>query len=186
MSAKPKTTRRAPRSWMITALLASLAVAYVAFIFGPAQLEISSLRGRVNERRQHILQASGLVVPIEYATQQLAKTKQVGTKWRESAPTASELSAFIASLSAEAKSAGAAIEQFIPHAGNDMQAIAQHGLTVHFQGDFRSTFDFIRRIEQMAPTVWLPSLRLNRDQNADVLRGELNLTIFVDRADSSD
>jgi len=187
MSAKPKATGRAPRSWMITALLASLAVAYVAFVFGPAQVEISSLRGRLNERRQHILQASGLVVPIEYATQQLAKTRLVGTQWRESAPNPTELSACFASLSAQAKASEVAIEQFNPQIAADMQVLAQHGLTVHFRGDFPQIFDFVRRIEELPAVVWLPSLRVTRDELANsALRGELNLTIFVDRTDSAD
>ena len=102
MSAPPKTTeRRAPRSWMITALLASLAVSYVAFVFGPAQAQITALRGRLNERRQHILQASGLVLPVEQATQQLAKTRLISTHWQADAPNPAELSSCFASLTAD-------------------------------------------------------------------------------------
>jgi len=188
MSAPPKTTeRRAPRSWMITALLASLAVSYVAFVFGPAQAQITALRGRLNERRQHILQASGLVLPVEQATQQLAKTRLISTRWQADAPNPAELSSCFASLTAEAKAAGIAIERFDPQNSTEMQVVAQHGVTVHFHGTFPQFFDFLRRLEELPATVWLPSVRISADQqNGSTLRGELNLTIFVDRTDSAD
>jgi hypothetical protein len=68
-----------------------------------------------------------------------------------------------------------------------MQVLAQHRVTVHFHGTFKQVFDFIRRVEELPATVWLPSLRVSADQqNGSTLRGELNLTIFVDRTDSAD
>jgi len=188
MSVKAKATAaRAPRSWMITALLASLAVAYVTFVFVPAQAEITALRGRLNERRQHILQANGLVLPVEHAAEQLAKTRLIGTQWKAAAPNPAELSGCFASLTAEAKSAGVSIERFDPQNSTEMQVVAQHGVTVHFHGDFARVFDFLRRIEELPATVWLTSMKVSADQRtASPLRGELNLTIFVDRTDSAD
>jgi Tfp pilus assembly protein PilO len=187
MNPKPrKTERRAPRSWMITALLASLAVAYVAFVFVPAQAEISVLRSRLNERRQHILQASGLVLPVEHATQQLVKTRLISTSWREAAPNPAELSGCFASLTTQAKAAGIAIERFDPQNSTDMQVVSLHGVTVHFHGSFEQAFDFLRRIEELPATVWLPHLKISQEQSGPKLRGELNLTIFVDRTDSAD
>jgi Tfp pilus assembly protein PilO len=185
--AKLKTDRRAPRSWMITALLASLAVAYVVFVFGPAQAQISTLSARLSERHQHILQADGLVGPVEFATQQLAKTRLVSAAWREAAPSPTQLSACFASLSAQAKASGVSIEQFSPQAATDMQVLEQHGLTIHFHGEFPQIIDFVRRIEELPASIWIPNLRLTRDdQSGSSLRGEMNLTIFVDRSDSAD
>ena len=188
MTWKPKShERRAPRSWMITALLASLAVAYVTFVFVPAQAAITALRGRLNERRQHILQASGLVLPVAHAGEQLAKTRYISTEWRKAAPNPAELSTCFASLTAEAKAAGVSIERFDPQLATEMQVIAQHGVTVHFRGGFAQTFDFIRRIEELPASVWLPSLRLTSDPlSGSTLRGELIVTIFVDRTDSAE
>lgn len=188
MSTKNKTQdRRAPRSWLITALLASLAVAYVAFVFVPGQAEISTLRSQLNERRQHILQASSLVLPVENATAQLAKTRLVSLDWKRAAPSADELSECLGGLTNEAKAAGVVIEQFVPATATEMQVLAQQGVTIHLQGSFPQVFDFIRRIEELPATIWVPSLRLTADERGgSTLRGELNLTIFVDRKDSTD
>jgi Tfp pilus assembly protein PilO len=178
---------RAPRSWLITALLASLAVAYVAFIFVPAQASIGTLRGQLNERRQHILQAQSLVLPVAHASKQLTATKEVTDKWRSAAPNASELSANFALLTTEAKAAGVVIERFDPQTPAELQVLSQHAVNVHFHGPFADVFDFLRRIEELPATVWISNLRIGTDgESTATLRGELNLTIFVDRTGSSD
>ncbi len=188
MSTKAKTTGgKAPRSWLITALLASLAIAYVAFIFAPAQASIGSLRGQLNERRQHILQAQSLVLPIHHAETQLAATREVTDAWRVAAPDAAELSENFARLTAEAKASGVVIERFDPQTPAEMQVLSQHAVNVHFHGKFAAVFDFLRRIEELPATVWISQLRIGTDgETTATLRGELNLTIFVDRTGSSD
>jgi Tfp pilus assembly protein PilO len=187
MSAKKPVASRAPRSWLITALLASLAVAYVAFVFVPAQASISTLRGQLNERRQHILQAQGLAMPVAHTTAQLSRTKAVSAEWRANAPSHAEVSANLARLTSEAKSAGVAIERLDPLAPAELQVLSQHAVNVHFHGEFAHVFDFLRRIEELPGTVWITNLRLAADDKATaVLRGELNLTIFVDRTGSAD
>jgi len=188
MSAKqaPVTTR-APRSWLITALLASLAVAYVAFVFVPAQGKIGTLRGQLNERRQHILQAQGLVMPVAHAAGQLAKTRQVSDQWRSAAPSHAELSANFAQLTSEAKAAGVVIERLDPQPPAELKVLSQHAVNVQFHGEFAAAFDFLRRIEQLPATVWISNLRLaGDDSSSGTLHGELNLTIFVDRTGSTD
>jgi Tfp pilus assembly protein PilO len=188
MSTKGKPTNgKAPRSWLITALLASLAVAYVAFVFVPAQASIGSLRGQLNERRQHILQAQTLVLPVAHAEKQLAATREVTDAWRAAAPDAAELSLCFAQLSSEAKEAGVVIERFDPQAPAELQVVSQHTVNVQFHGKFSAVFDFLRRLEELPATVWVSHLRIGTDgQPTATLRGELNLTIFVDRTGSSD
>ncbi|MEX2175604.1 MAG: type 4a pilus biogenesis protein PilO [Pirellulaceae bacterium] len=187
---KPKKSTkatRAPRSWLITALLASLAVSYVAFVFVPAQVGISSLGSKLNERRQHILQADSLVLPVEHAARQLATTRQVSISWQDSAPNPGELATSMAQLSAEAKAAGVAIERFDPQPPSDLQVLSLHGVDVHLRGTFAQVFDFVRRVEQLPGTIWIPSIRFASEAEADsTLRCEMKLTIFVDRIDSAD
>jgi len=180
-------SRRAPRSWLITALLASLAVAYVTFVFVPAQAEISKLRGRLNERRQHILQAQGLVLPVEQMAKQVTKTRQISDQWRAAAPSHAELAETFARLTAEGKSAGVSLERLDPRPPDEMNVLSQHAVTVQFRGQFAQVFDFLGRVEQLPGTVWITNLRLSGGEGAQTaLQGELNMTIFVDRTGSAD
>jgi Tfp pilus assembly protein PilO len=188
MTAKATTAaNRAPRSWLITALLASLAVAYVAFVFVPAQASIAKLRGQLNERRQHILQAQGLILPVEQMVRHVVQTREVSDAWREATPNPSELSDTFAHLTVEAKAAGVHIERLDPLPPEELQMLAQHAVNVQFRGEFAQVFDFLRRIELLPGTIWVSNLRMAGDQaGSGTLHGELNLTIFVDRTGSTD
>jgi Tfp pilus assembly protein PilO len=187
MSQSPPSTRRAPRSWLITALLASLAVAHVTFVFVPAQADISKLRGRLNERRQHILQAQGLALPVEQMAKHVTKTRQVSDQWRSAAPSLNELSETFAELTSQAKAAGVSLERLDPQAPTEMKVLSQHAVTVQFRGGFAELFDFLGRVEKLPGTVWITNVRVSGGESAAAtLQGELNLTIFVDRTGSAD
>ena len=176
-----------PKSYLVTALLASAAVAYALFVFVPAQKKIVELRSTLNERRQHILQANSLVLPLDQASGQLAKTKLVTLEWQKEAPRPSTLAGHFARLSSEAEAAGVTIEKFDPQPAVEMKVLAQHAVVIQWKGDFAQSFDFIRRIEQLPGTVWLRQLRMTRsEQPRSPLQGELTLTIFVDRSDYAD
>jgi Tfp pilus assembly protein PilO len=178
---------RAPRSWMITALLASLAIAYVAFVFVPEQKRIGALQGELHERRQHILQAHSLALPVERAAEQLATTLAVSEAWRDEAPNSDEISHSVAKISSLAEKAGVAIERLDPQKPTELAALAQHEFVVQLRGRFPEMFEFVRHAEQMPGTVWISSLRLSSDQpTAPLVQGDLTLTIFTDYADSSD
>ncbi len=177
---------RAPRSWLITALLASLAVAYVAFVFVPAQAAIGKLRDQLNERRQHILQAQGLVLPVDHLARQVARTRQVSDGWQSAAPSHGELSATYARLTTEAKAAGIAIERLDPLAPAELQVLSLHAVTVQFRGRFAEVFEFLRRVEELPASIWISNLRIGGENSAATLQGEVNLTIFVDRTGSTD
>jgi Tfp pilus assembly protein PilO len=180
-------SRRAPRSWLITALLASLAIAYVAFVFVPEQQRISALQGELHERRQHILQAHSLTIPVERATEQLAKTHAISEAWRGESPDSDEISHALAKISSLADAAGVAIERLDPQKPLELEAIAQHEFVVHLRGRFPEMFEFVRHAEQLPGSVWISNLRLTSEpQTAPAVRGELTLTIFTDYANSSD
>jgi Tfp pilus assembly protein PilO len=183
--AKPQSGK--PRTWMITALLAALAVSYVIFIFLPMQRSIRTLRSELQEKRQHVLQGQSLTAPILRSRQQLAETKEVCLQWQAAAPSAGELAQHFARITQQAKAAAVTVGRFEPQPAVEMQMLSQHNVTVHFQGSFAQTFDFLARLEQLPGTVWFRDMRLTGgDEKQPGLQGELTLTIFVDRADYAD
>lgn len=187
MKKAPRVTpRRQPRTWMITGLLASIAVAYVAFIFVPGQKSISELQAQVQERHQQILQAQSLTRPIAMAKQRLSETREVGLQWRADAPRHTELITHFASLTQQAEAAGVKIERLDPLPAIELHLVAQQNVTLQFSGSFAAVFDLVRRLESLPGTVWIRNLRLSSNASTNVLKGELTLTIFVDRAGYSD
>ena len=172
-----------PKTWMITALLASLAVAYVIFVFIPCQRSISLLQSQVQERQQQILHAQSLARPLVQARERLGQTREVSRQWRDEAPRPTELISHLASLTRQAQAAGVAIERLDPLPAVELKVVAQQNVTLQFHGAFPQTFELLRRLESLPGTIWVRDLRLTAPNETDnQLHGELTLTIFVDRA----
>jgi Tfp pilus assembly protein PilO len=185
MKKRPKA--RKPKTWLITALLAAIAVAYVVFVFLPGQRSVSDLGAQVQERRQQILQAQSLARTVILARQRLTDTHEVSQRWRDEAPRQAELISHFASLTQQAEAAGVAIERLDPLPAVELNLVAQQSVTLQFRGQFAAVFELLRRLEALSGTLWIRDLRLTASGNADnVLKGELTLTIFVDRTDKSD
>jgi Tfp pilus assembly protein PilO len=172
-----------PQTWLVTGSLAAAAIAYVVFIFLPLQNSINKLRQRVQERRQQIMQAESLVGTVAQTHIRLAAAREVCQQWRAVAPRQAQLITHYASLSQQADEAGVAIDRVDPLPAVELNLIAQQNVTMQFHAPFSAVFDLIRRLESLPGTLWLRDLRLQASENDNTLRGELTLTIFVDRTD---
>lgn len=185
MKPKPKTKKtRMPKTWLTTALLAAGAVAYVVFVFLPFQRKIDALRSQVQERSQQIMQAQSLTGTLAQARLRLVAAHEVGQQWKSQAPKQSQLITHFASLTHEAEAAGVAIDRLDPLPAVEMNLVAQQNVTLQFHASFAAVFDLLDRLEALPGTMWVRDLRLQAGAASDsTLRGELTLTIFVDRAD---
>jgi Tfp pilus assembly protein PilO len=173
-----------PKTWLITGLLAAAAVAYVIFIFLPLQRSIDVLQDQVQERRQQIMQAQSLAGTVAQARVRLVTARDVGQQWRADAPRQAQLITHYASLTQQAEQAGVAIDRLDPLPALELNLIAQQNVTMQFHAPFAAVFDLVRRLEALPGTIWVRDLRLHANSETDnTLRGELTLTIFVDRAD---
>jgi Tfp pilus assembly protein PilO len=185
---KKKTLQRTktaqPKTWLITGLLAAGAIAYVVFVFLPLQRAIGGLRGQVQERRQQIMQAQSLAGTVAQSRLRLASAREVAAQWRADAPKRAQLITHFASLTKQADEAGVAIDRLDPLPAVELNLIAQQNVTMQFHAPFPAVFDLLARLEALPGTLWVRDLRLTANSETDnTLRGELTLTIFVDRTD---
>jgi Tfp pilus assembly protein PilO len=183
---KKSSTKKAgmPKTWLITGLLAAAAIGYVVFIFLPLQHSINALRGQVHERRQQIMQAQSLAGTVGQARARLVSAQEVSQQWRSDAPRQAQLITHYASLTQQAEEAGVAIDRLDPLPVVELNLISQQNVTMQFHGPFAAVFDLLLRLEALPGTIWVRDLKLNANNETDnTLRGELTLTIFVDRAD---
>ena len=181
---KRKTAK--PKSWLTTALLAAMALAYLFFVFLPGQHSIGELRAQVQERHQQIMQAQSITRTVALAKDRLAAAQQVGQQWRADAPHSSELISHFASITQQAEAAGVAIDRFDPLPAVELNLIGMQSVTLQFHAPFSPAFDLLTRLEKLPGTLWVRDLRLQGAAETDqALRGELTLTIFVDRSDYS-
>jgi Tfp pilus assembly protein PilO len=180
------TKKGKPQTWLITALLAAGAVAYVVFVFLPLQQMIETLRGQVQERRQQIMQAQSLAGTVAQARIRLTSAREVGDQWRGDAPKQAQLITHFAHLTKQAEEAGVAIDRLDPLPAVELNLVAQQNVTMQFHAPFSAVFDLLHRLEALPGTLWVRDLRLHAStEGSNTLRGELTLTIFVDRTDYS-
>jgi hypothetical protein len=114
----------------------------------------------------------------------LASAHEVSRAWRAQAPKQSQLITHFASLTQHAEEAGVAIDRIDPLPAVELNLVAQQNVTMQFHAPFAAVFDLLHRLEALPGTMWVRDLRLQAGSTDDsTLRGELTLTIFVDRAD---
>ena len=173
-----------PKTWLVTGLLAAAAVAYVVFIFLPLQHSINKLRQQVQERRQQIMQAQSLVGTVAQTRLRLTAAREVCQQWRAEAPRQAQLITHYASLTQQAEEAGVSITRLDPLPAVELNLIAQQNVTMQFHAPFSAVFNLMHRLESLPGTLWLRDGRLQAiTDNDTTLRGELTVTIFVDRTD---
>jgi Tfp pilus assembly protein PilO len=173
-----------PKTWLVTGLLAAAAVGYVVFIFLPLQHSSNKLRQQVQERTQQIMQAQSLVGTVAQTRLRLVAAREVCQQWRATAPRPAQIITHYASLSQQAEEAGVAIDRLDPLPAVELNLIAQQNVSMQFHAPFPAVFDLLHRLEALPGTLWVRDLRLQAvTDNDNTLRGELTLTIFVDRTD---
>jgi Tfp pilus assembly protein PilO len=173
-----------PKTWLITGLLGALAVAYLVLGFMPAQRRIRELRGQVEERRQQIVQFQSMVRAVQHARQRLSQAEEICQRWRSQSPRPTQIAAQLAQITHVAEAAAVAIDRLDPQPTVELNLLAQQHVTLQFHGPFPAVFDWLQRLETLPGTLWIRDLKLHVPAEHDTTpRGELTLTIFVDRSD---
>jgi Tfp pilus assembly protein PilO len=119
--------------------------------------------------------------------QELEKTDAVATQWEKTAPGKRDIPALFGKINALAKDAGLTISRFDPQPFLVYEKLQETPITIVCSGTFAEIFGFLRLIEGLPATIWVESIRLEKDsQNAKDVRCELNLAVFSNNQQSSD
>ena len=186
MTTKKFSSRSLP-SWLVTGVVASLAVVYVLFVFLPAQRKASALKLKKYELMQYVANRLKTSDKIEQARQRKLQVEQVTRAWREHAPQVGELGRLLSAITQQARQAGVMLQRFDPQPQTPLQFISQQPIQVALEGDFAQVFDFLQRVETMPHRVWVSNLTLSSTtEDGKTLRAEMTLTIFADLAENSE
>ena len=182
-----KTTKnRTPPSWLVTGIVATLAVLYTLFIFLPAQRKATALNSKKYELMQYVANRLKTNEKIEQARERQTQVEQVSASWQQHAPNANEVGRMLSGITLQARQAGVTLQRFDPQPQVPLQTISQQPISVALEGDFAQIFDFLHRLETMPHRVWISNLTLSTStEDAQTLRAEMTLTIFVDLAENS-
>ena len=190
---KTKANQRSLPSWLVTGVVATLAVLYTLFVFLPTQHKMAALKSKKYELMQYVANRSKTNEKITQARERQNEVEKVSLAWKQNAPDVSEIGRTLSSITQQARQAGVTLQRFDPEPQVRMQAIAQQPIAVALEGDFAQVFDFLHRVETLPHRVWISHLTLSpanagngaTGEAAQTLRVEMTLTIFVDLDENS-
>ncbi|WP_425613868.1 type 4a pilus biogenesis protein PilO [Anatilimnocola sp. NA78] len=177
---------RSMPSWLVTGVVAVLAVLYTMFVFLPAQKKARVLKSKKYELMQYVANQTKMSDKIEKALLRQREIEVTTASWRQHAPRASEVGRNLSAITQQARAAEVTIQRFDPQPLVSLKSVAQQPITVALEGNFQQVFDFLHRVESMPHRVWITNLSLSSSsEDAQTLRAEMTLTIFADLAENS-
>lgn len=185
MAPRPKPPPKS-KNWIVTSFLAAGALTYIFGLFVPKQEAIAQARARVREMQQEIIQSARLQSVIHQMQEELADTRQSAQEWRDTAPSARQLGELFGQITRHANEAGVSIQRFTPRPVLDLNLLHEIPVTLAVEGEFRSIFDLVRRLETLPGAVWIERIQMQPADGSQRLQCELALAIFADQAGNSD
>jgi len=174
------------RSWIITTVLAAVALAYAFLVFLPGQKAIGKLRLELQEKQQFIAQSQMVAASVEDTKKRLDDTRQFAKDWQESAPGESELSLLFGQIADAAKQSSVRTVRFDPQPVKKMDTIWKISVALGVEGSFSQVMELFRRIETLPVTIWVEDVQMEAtEKDTKDVRCELNLVIFADNPDNS-
>ncbi len=183
---KKTTSNRSLPSWLVTGVVATMAVLYTLLVFLPTQRKTAALKSKKYELMQYVANRLKTHEKIEQARQRQAQVEQVSLAWQKNAPDVGEVGRVLSSITLHARKAGVTLQKFDPEPQVPLQTVVQQPITVALEGDFEEIFDFLHRLETLPHRVWISNFTLSpSSEDAQTLRAEMTLTIFADLAENS-
>lgn len=177
-----------PATWIITSVLALVAMLYFLFGFLPSQKVMSGLQRQLLEKHQAVSLIDVQGLQQQAVEAQLVSVQKYRTDWRARAQKSGSIPATMARISQAAKASHVSILRLEPQKQPlELQSLRPITLAVAYQGSFADSFDFIRRIESLPLPLWIQNLHLTQTgEAAGSVRTEMTLTIFANSSDYSD
>jgi Tfp pilus assembly protein PilO len=175
------------RSLIVTAILGAAAVAYVFFVFMPGQRHVGELRAQLQEKQQFIMQSASVTSAIQQSENELTDVREFAKQWREASPSEAKLAKLFGELTELAGESGVTILHIDPQLAVKLETLRQIPVAIGVEGEFSQIFAFLRRVEGLPGTVWLPSLKLEQERkDSETFRSEISLTVFTDNREFSE
>jgi len=182
-----KTTKRKPRSWILTLVFSAAVLAYIFFIFVPTQRSIAELRKGLEQQRQYVVQADLEYVSYGQLENELMQVEQYLEQWRDASPSERDLPVLLGNVSQIAAASGVTMRRMNPGESVELASVSQHSFQFDVEGSFSELFEFFRQLEGLSGIIWSNQLQLQRNGKSDKrLQCKLDLTVFTDNPDNSD
>ena len=181
-----KTAKVRRGSWVVIVPLAVIAAAYVWFFYLPGSRAIDELREQVKTKQSYIDEAATLNDALRKENQELEEAKKYVAARQQRIPEEKDLGVAFGKVHETANKARVRITKFDPQAPVVYERLRRVPVTVGCTGSFAQVHEFLRTLEEMPLTIWVESIRMEKDQKSgrDVTC-ELSLGIFAGNSEIS-
>ncbi len=174
-------------SWIVTPCLGAIAATYLMLVWLPSRRVIKQWHDEVEARQKVVTGATGVAATLAAVEQELDKSREAVADWEKVAPGKRDIPALYGGINALAKETGLTITRFDPQAIQVYEKVQVMPIAVVGNGTFAQLFEFLRLIEALPVTIWVDSLRLEKQsQNGKDIQCELNFAVFSNNQQSSD
>ncbi len=174
-------------TWIVTLSLAVLAVGFLAFLWLPGRRQIRQLAEQIETKRTVVAQATNLGATKLAIHLELGQAEAFVERWEKAAPAKGDIPALFGKINALARSNHLSIRRFDPQPAVLREQLAEIPITMNCSGRFGQVFEFLRSLEDLPPTIWVESLRIEKEaQDAKDVQCELNLVVFSNNSQGSD
>ena len=174
------------RSLVLTVSSGGLVLLYAFFVFLPTSRAIAKMRADLQQKRQFVLATQQEFTEIGEIQQNLEKTKEWVTGWKQNSPSRNNLGGFFSRVAEISRQSGTHVERITPEEPEEMKSLARHSVRLVVGGRFDQLFAFVQALEKLPFMVWIDRLKLQSPGKAsEKLTCELSLTVFSDNQDIS-
>lgn len=179
--------RSLPRgSWLITAPLMALAVAYFFLVFRPVRGEITALKLELQSVTDFTSEAQAKVARVHTMRQAVERADKYLVECREGLPRSSDVGAVYGRISSLADAAQLTVSRFAPGSPTDLAAIRTVPLELLCRGTFEEIWALLEGLENLDDVVWVEKAEIEtRQDKSEELQLELILVVFVGRGENS-
>lgn len=175
-----------PGSWLLTAALAGLSIAYLWLVFLPNNRNIGELKRQLLDKQSYVGDATTLPAKIEVARSDFKNADAYVRDWASALPAGGDLLPMVGAIHREVQLAGATVTQLEPQAEVPMQSIRQMSILLVCRGEFAQIEQAVGQLQQLPGTVWLDTVRIKPiSKDGKDVQCEVNLVIFADKLENS-
>ena len=174
-------------SWVVTILVAVLAMGYVWFVFLPGKRTIETLYQELLDKQMYAAQYGTIVAQTRGVTEEMRQAIDYVQQTETLLESSSDVSKLYAAIADVAQAAGVVTTRFSPESPVRLQRLQRLPLKVGYRGKFQDVRRVLEGLERLPHRIWVDDLSLEQDsENKEALVCELSLVVFAKISEKSD
>ncbi len=173
--------------WAVTALLSSVALAYLFYVFLPQMHSIREIRLQLSSKHDAVAQESKLSPTVGTVRCELEATQRYVVEQEARLIRSDELPRMFGQISQIVNASGVKATRFEPQPAVAFENFRKVPITLSFDGSSLAVEQVIQRLESLPRTVWIEELKIDAPrENGETVKAELQLAVFINNREISD